>query len=75
MPQPSKGNLRVFTVTGEKDKAFWTRIGTAFPLKEKAGYQLKLNALPIDGKLILLEPKDAPQTDAAQDAGEADAPF
>lgn len=34
----------------------WRRIGEAFPLDEGAGLTLVLNALPPDGRIVLLEP-------------------
>jgi hypothetical protein len=37
------------------DKSRWTRIGAAF--KNKAGLTVKLNALPTNGKLVLLPPR------------------
>lgn len=48
------------------DKTIWRRIGTAFPLKNRAGYSLKLECIPapIDGlfQLILVENNDQPDT-------------
>jgi hypothetical protein len=37
----------------------WRRIGEAFPHEEGAGLTVVLNALPPDGRIILLEPDDA----------------
>lgn len=36
----------------------WRRIGEAFPHEEGAGLTLALNALPSDGRIILLEPDE-----------------
>lgn len=36
----------------------WRRIGEAFPHEEGAGLTLILNALPPDGRVILLEPDE-----------------
>lgn len=38
MATKQKPSLHAFTVTGEGDKAFWTRIGTAWPHKSGEGF-------------------------------------
>ena len=47
---------RVYTVRGEGEDAFWTRIGSAWPHKDGKGFNLQLDALPVDGRLVLREP-------------------
>ena len=34
-------------------KSYWTRIGVAFPHKDGGGFNLQLEAFPIDGKVVL----------------------
>jgi hypothetical protein len=48
---------------GKGKKSFWTRIGSAWAHKNGGGFNLELEALPVDGKIILMPPK-------AQDAAE-----
>ena len=72
MAQSTQKTLGVFTVREpvKKDKgerSFWTRIGTAFPHQDGEGFNIRLDALPLDGKLVLLPPKD----DSAKDGGES----
>ena len=43
---------KVFTVEGEGDDAFWTRIGSAWPTKGD-GFNVVLSALPLNGRLVL----------------------
>lgn len=43
-------------------RAIWTRIGAAYPHEQGAGLTVVLDALPVDGRIILLE-RDA-QDDA-----------
>jgi hypothetical protein len=45
---------------GQKD--FWVRIGAAWPFENGTGFTVQLDALPIDGRIVLSEPK-------ADDAG------
>lgn len=47
--------------------AIWTRIGAAWPHSGGNGYSIELEAYPVDGRLVLIEPKPE---DTAQDAGQ-----
>ena len=57
---PGTNYLNVFTVeeyesdgkTGQK----WTKIGAAFPHKEGTGFNIELEAFPVDGRLVVLPP-------------------
>ncbi|MFZ5734387.1 MAG: hypothetical protein ACOY4O_16745 [Pseudomonadota bacterium] len=55
----NKENRRynVFTVDGEGDNAFWSKVGVAFEHEDRAGFNLVLTALPVDGRLVVREPK------------------
>ena len=44
---------------GTDRKAIWTRIGAALPHENGAGYSIRLDALPIDGRVVLVEPTEA----------------
>ena len=46
----------------------WCRIGEAFPHEEGAGLTVVLNALPPDGRVILLEPDAADDKRLERDA-------
>jgi hypothetical protein len=46
---------------GQKD--FWVRIGAAWPHAQNGGLTVQLDALPIDGRVVLSEPK-ADETEA-----------
>ena len=46
----------VYVVTGEGDKAFWHRIGSAWPFKDgKPGFSIELVAAPLTGRLVVCE--------------------
>ena len=53
--------FNVFTVKefetkdGEKARK-WTQVGVAFPHAEGAGFNLELQCVPLDGKLVALPP-------------------
>ena len=38
---------------GKDDNSFWTRIGVAWATKDGKGYTLQLDAVPLDGKVVL----------------------
>jgi len=50
-----------YQVRDGKDKGFWTRIGVAWTSRDEKGFVIQLNAIPLDGKIILRlpDPKDA----------------
>ncbi len=58
--QPTKPTYSVFTVEdrGEGNDPFWLKIGAAFEHKDGKGYNLTLQALPTDGRLVLREYKE-----------------
>lgn len=43
----------VYIVEGEGDKAFWTKIGAAWPTSSGEGFTIQLTALPINGRLVI----------------------
>lgn len=47
---PSHG---VFTVEGEGERAFWTRVGAAWPHQDGEGFNVTLTALPLTGRLVI----------------------
>lgn len=47
----------VFVVDGEGEKAFWTKIGAAFPHEDAKGFNILLTAMPLNGRLVIREPK------------------
>lgn len=56
-------NYRAYTVVkreGQDD--FWLPIGAAFMHQDGDGYNIVLQALPIDGKIVLRLPKGDEQT-------------
>ncbi len=42
---------------GEQKKTRWVRIGAAFP-KENGGWSLLFDALPVNGKALVMEPRE-----------------
>jgi hypothetical protein len=43
----------------EGQSAIWTKVGAAWAHAGKPGFSIELDALPVDGRLVLIEPKEA----------------
>lgn len=56
MAKPSHRAYTVIKREGKED--YWLNLGVAFEHDDNAGYNLLLQALPIDGKLVLRTYKD-----------------
>jgi hypothetical protein len=54
--QPSFRAYTIIKREGQDD--FWLAIGAAFMHQDGDGYNVVLQALPIDGKIVLRQPKD-----------------
>jgi hypothetical protein len=70
--------LLAYTVKETKGQTFWTKVGVAFPHKDGKGFNVMLDAVPVDGKLTIREYVPKPQDTssvATPDAPDADAPF
>jgi hypothetical protein len=52
---------------------FWLNVGLVFPHKDNAGFNIMLQALPLDGKLVCREVTDDGDTTADTDRGLDDA--
>ncbi|WP_181175628.1 hypothetical protein [Mesorhizobium sp. B2-3-4] len=76
--QPAKKmpthDILVATPLTEEEKArgvkpFWTKIGAAWSLPDGSGYSLVLQALPLDGRMVMKVPqsKDDEQKDDPRD--------
>jgi len=51
---------------GAQQKAIWTRIGAAWLHDNGPGYSIRLDALPLDGRIVLVEPSEPKVIDGAR---------
>lgn len=51
-------NVRNYKDGEGKDDAFWTKIGVVFEHKDGKGYDVVLEAFPVDGRITIREPKE-----------------
>lgn len=61
-PSANKSAILGYTITnlGVGRKAVWSKIAAAWAHKDGDGYQVRMDALPVDGRLVLRAPKDDP---------------
>lgn len=68
MTQTTTSSLYAYAVEDAPrgQKSYWTRIGRLFAHKDGKGYDIVLNALPINGRIVVRqeEPKDEAKGDA-----------
>ncbi len=62
--------VKEYTNRSGEEKKVWTKIGRAWAHKNGGGYNLNLDALPVDGKIVLREPYDDNKS-----SGYSDHPF
>jgi hypothetical protein len=55
--QNNQAPHQVFVVEGEGDNAFWTKIGAAWQHQDGKGFNITLTCLPLNGRLVVREPK------------------
>jgi hypothetical protein len=62
----NKPSLIAYTVKearNDEQKRIWTRIGAAWAHENGPGYSIRLEALPIDGRIVLVGPAEAKASD------------
>jgi hypothetical protein len=61
----NKPTLYAYTVRdrGPGRPAIWTRIGAAWPHGKGNGFTIALDALPLDDRIVLTEPKELTRED------------
>jgi hypothetical protein len=72
--ETAKPTHRVYTVIrreGQDD--YWLNIGLAFPHKDGNGFNVVLQALPLDGKIVCREITEDDGAEAPQQRGRHDA--
>ena len=55
--QPAFNAYSVIKREGQED--FWMSLGAAFPHADNKGFNIVLQAMPLDGKIVLRERKDS----------------
>lgn len=59
MTTTRKPNFIAYAVSGEGKNAYWTRIGSAWMHNHSEGFNIELEAFPVNGRIVLMPPKAA----------------
>jgi len=51
----NRPRFRLYSITGEGEAARWTDIGVGWRTRDGKGFTLSLNALPLNGRIIMRE--------------------
>lgn len=68
----NKPTYYVYTITNrdqddsEGRTGFWTKIGAAWPHSDGKGLSVSVDAIPLDGRLVLREPKEEEEETAPE---------
>ena len=54
--------LIAYSVKLNEDTPIWTRIGAAWAHKKGPGFSIQLDALPLEGRIVLVAPAVDPKT-------------
>lgn len=60
----NSNNARALLRKGEK--SFWNKVGAAWRHKDGKGYTLQLEVVPINGRIVLRQPLDEPNSSDGQ---------
>ena len=59
----SKRKFDVFTTKTVGDKSYYTRIGVAFPLEKSPGFSVLFDALPTNGRVLIVPERGEPPSE------------
>ncbi len=57
-PAGQKPTHRIYIVTGEGEKSSWRPIGSAWAHKDGQGFAINVDALPLQGRIVMRIAKD-----------------
>ena len=60
----NKPALIAYSVKLNEDTPVWTRIGAAWAHKKGSGFSIQLDALPLEGRIVLVAPAVDPKAAA-----------
>ncbi|HEV7276531.1 MAG TPA: hypothetical protein VGN80_09615 [Devosiaceae bacterium] len=57
----------IWQVSGENDNAFWTRMGAGWLNRDGKGISLRLDAVPLHGRLVIREVSEQDEAQATSE--------
>lgn len=58
--QPNAPDFLAWHVIDKGEKSFWNMVGAAWRHKDDKGYTLRLETVPINGRIVLRQPLEEP---------------
>lgn len=59
--QPKAPEFLAWHVTDKGEKSFWNKVGAAWQHKDRKGFTLQLEVVPLGGRIVLRQPLEEPQ--------------
>lgn len=60
--QPNAPEFLAWHVTDKGEKSFWNKVGAAWRHRDGKGYTLQLEVVPINGRIVLRQPLEEPES-------------
>jgi hypothetical protein len=54
--EPKAPDFLAWHVANKGDKAYWTKVGAAWPHRDGKGLSLQLDVMPMNGRIVLRQP-------------------
>lgn len=67
---PNSPAFMLYRVIGNGPDARWTRIGAAWPNRDGKGFNIRCDAVPLEGRIVMRAYEPKPQADAEGAGGE-----
>lgn len=61
--QPNAPDFLAWHVIDKGEKSFWNKVGAAWRHKDDKGYTLQLEVVPINGRIVLRQLLEDPESD------------
>ncbi|WP_419901179.1 hypothetical protein [Kiloniella sp.] len=55
----TKPTFTAYEISDGEDTKYWHKVGAAWPHKDGLGFNIKLFALPVNGKIVIRENKSS----------------
>lgn len=68
-PEAKAPDFLAWHVTQKGDKSYWNKVGAAWSHKDKCGYTIQLEVVPINGRIVLRQPIEDPAEPAIEKEG------
>ncbi|MDA3856981.1 MAG: hypothetical protein PF480_01755 [Roseovarius sp.] len=68
---PNAPDFLAWHVIDKGEKSYWTKVGAAWRHKDDRGYTLQLEVVPINGRIVIRQPLEGPESQNHDEKGRA----